>query len=257
MLLVWDLDEREWNPDHHPRDHRGRFRGKGSDTPAAPSKATPARAGARSGAPTSRAKKPSSPSPGTKATGPSTGGTPPAGAPARDKEWLNGHYSGWRDDLTPAQDKALRFYQSPGFALMNGQLRGLDKDQIKADVSFNDADLARARKASRDLKAAIKNAPPLEEPMTVYRGFSADQFGDLKPGAKITDKGFVSTSITPDVGAVGKASKQATAEIVLPKGAKAAAGSSRELVLPPGSKFKVVDVTTRKGVPHVRMELIV
>lgn len=187
------------------------------------------------------------------AAGGGQGGKP--SAPRRDKEWLNKQYSGWRDGLSPAQDKALRFYQSPGYALMNGQLRGLNKKDIKADVSFNDADLDRAAKASRDLKSAIRKAPPLTEPMTVYRGFSADQF-DLTPGKVVTDKGFTSTSLTPDVGAVGKASRQATAEIVLPKGAKAGAGSSRELVLPPGSKFRVLDVTTRNGVPHARMELV-
>lgn len=177
-------------------------------------------------------------------------------APIKDKKFLDDHYGAWKNNLSPAQDKAMRFYQSPGFALMNGQLRGLDRKDIKADVSFNDADLERARKASKDLHSAIRKAPPLPEPMTVYRGFSADQFGDLTPGQVLQDKGFVSTSLTPDVGSVGKASKPATAEITLPKGTKAAAGSSRELVLPPGSRFRVASVTSRKGVPHVRLELI-
>lgn len=177
-------------------------------------------------------------------------------APTKDKAFLDEHYGEWRNNLSPAQDKAMRFYQSPGFALMNGQLRGLDRKDIKADVSFNDSDLERARKASKDLTSAIKKAPPLKEPMTVFRGFSADQFGDLKAGAEISDKGFVSTSLTNDVGSVGKAGRQATAEIVLPKGTRAAAGSSREMVLPPGSKFRVHSVATRKGVPHYRMELV-
>ncbi|MFC6080928.1 ADP-ribosyltransferase [Sphaerisporangium aureirubrum] len=177
-------------------------------------------------------------------------------APARDKKWLNDHYGEWRDSLSPAQDRALGFYQSPGFALMNGQLRGLDKADIKASVSFNDADLARAAKASKDLKAAIRKAPPLTEAMTVYRGFSADQFGDLKAGQMVSDRGFVSTSITPDVGSVGQVARQATAEITLPVGTKAAAGSTREMILPPGSKFRVLDVSDRNGTPHVRMEMI-
>ncbi|MFI6510121.1 ADP-ribosyltransferase [Streptosporangium sp. NPDC050855] len=186
--------------------------------------------------------------------------TPPSAgttkAAPRDKKFLDDHYGSWRNSLSPAQDKAMRFYQSPGFALMNGQLRGLNSKDIKADVSFNDADLDRARKASKDLNSAIKKAPPLTEPMTVYRGFSADQFGELKPGQELSDKGFVSTSLTNDVGSVGRATRQATAEITLPKGTKAAAGSNREMVLPPGSKFRVVSVTTRKGVPHVHMELM-
>lgn len=183
-------------------------------------------------------------------------GTNAPSAPSKGKEFIDEHYADWKGGLSPAQEKAMRFYQSPGFALMNGQLRGLDKKDIKADVSFNDSDLERARKASKDLTSAIRKAPPLKEPMTVYRGFSATQFGDLRPGMEVSDKGFVSTSITPDVGSVGKAAKPATAEIILPKGTKAAAGSARELVLPPGSKFRIHSVTTRRGVLHVRMELV-
>jgi hypothetical protein len=199
--------------------------------------------------------KPSWPS-SKKSSGTEKPATAPPKAPTRDKAFLDKQYGEWKDSLTPAQEKAMRFYQSPGFALMNGQLRGLDKKDIKADVSFNDSDLERARKASKDLTSAIKKAPPLPEATTVFRGFSADQFGDLKAGAEISDKGFVSTSLTNDVGSVGKAGRQATAEIVLPKGTRAAAGSSRELVLPPGSKFRVHSATTRKGVPHYRMELV-
>lgn len=254
---LWPLDERAWDPSRHPRDARGRFvrAGGGGDSAGADSgggrSRTPARKPAASRKTSTRAK--GSRGGGSRKSG--TGDDVPA-APTKDKAFLDAHYGEWKDELTPAQDKAMRFYQSPGFALMNGQLRGLDKSEIKADVSFGDADLARARKASKDLAAAIRKAPPLEEPMTVFRGFSADQFGDLEPGMQLKDKGFVSTSLTPDVAAVGRASRPATAEIVLPAGTKAAAGSAREMVLPPGSKFRVLSVTTRKGVPHVRMELM-
>lgn len=219
------------------------------DRPTSPAQSTATRPATRSSRETS------APKTSTKA-GAGKAAAPTTSAPATGKDFIDQHYAGWKDSLSPGQEKAMRFYQSPGFALMNGQLRGLDRKDIKADVSFNDADLARASKASKDLNAAIRKAPPLEAPITVYRGFSAEQFGDLKPGMELKDKAFVSTSLTPDVGSVGKAAKPATAEIVLPKGTKAAAGSSRELVLPPGSKFRVASVTSRKGVPHVRLELV-
>lgn len=177
-------------------------------------------------------------------------------SPKNHKAFLDSHYSSWRDGMSPAHEKALRFYQSPGFALMNGQLRGLDTGKLKAGEHATDADLARAGKASKDLTAAIRKAPPLEHDLTVYRGFSAGQFGDLKPGSVITDKGFTSTSLTDDVGAVGRASKPATAEIVLPKGTRAGAGSARELILPPGSSFRVAGVGRKGGVMHVKLELI-
>lgn len=234
-------------------DQRPSPTGKGREKPQSKPAAKPAArktSGSRPGA---------RPSGGVPPTGKDTKGktAAPTAAPTKGKEFIDSHYGEWKNNLSPAQEKAMRFYQSPGFALMNGQLRGLDPKDIKADVSFNEADLARARKASKDLASAIRKAPPLEEPMTVYRGFSADQFGDLSPGMELKDKAFVSTSLTPDVAAVGRATRPATAEIVLPKGAKAAAGSSRELVLPPGSKFRVVETSTRKGIPHVKLELVI
>lgn len=177
-------------------------------------------------------------------------------SPADAKAFVDDHYGGWRTKLTAAQEKGLRFYQSPGFALMNGQLRGLDPEELKSAVHASDSDLARAKTATNGLKAAIKAAPPLGEDLTVFRGFSADQFGELTAGQVITDKGFVSTSLTDDAGAVGKAERKATAEITLPAGTKAAAGSTRELVLPAGSSFRIIDVTTRGGAPHVVMEYV-
>lgn len=172
------------------------------------------------------------------------------------KKFVDGHYGGWRKDMTPAQEKGLRFYQSPGFALMNGQLRGLDAEGLKKQEHASDADMTRAKGASKALHSAIKAAPPLKADLTVFRGFSADQFGKLEPGKVLQDKGFTSTALTNDAGSVGKASRKATAEIRLPAGTKAAAGSTRELVLPPNSKFKVVSVTDRGGSPHVVMKYV-
>jgi hypothetical protein len=185
-----------------------------------------------------------------------TASTPRTAAPVRDTKGFLGRYDTWRSNLTPAQDKAVRFYQSPGYALMNGQLRGLEKTNIKADVSFNDADLKRARAANTALKQAINDAPPIDHDITVYRGFDANQFGDLTVGKTVTDKGFTSTSLTDDAGAVGKAGSKGQATIVLPKGTKAAAGSTRELILPPGSTFRVTKVTKRGGTTYVEMEYV-
>lgn len=241
----------------HPRGHGGKWvkkgmgvTGRSGDDDSGPdTKATAKPPGRKPAAPPARDTKP--------ATG-KDAGRPKAKAPTAEqaKGFIDGHYGDWKNNLTPAQEKGVRFYQSPGFALMNGQLRGLDAGGLKKSERASDADMTRARAASKNLTAAIKTAPPLKEPTTVYRGFSADQFGKLEAGQTITDKGFVSTSLTDDAGAVGKASRKATAEITLPAGTKAAAGSARELVLPPGAKFKVTSVTTRGGNPHVVMEYV-
>jgi hypothetical protein len=182
--------------------------------------------------------------------------TPTAQPVGDPKAFINSHYGQWKNQLKPAQEKAIGFYQSPGFALMNGQLRGADPERLKASEHASDNDLARARKASSDLSSAIRAAPPLQKPVKVYRGFDAGQFGSLTPGSVVTDKGFTSTSLTDDAGAVGRAARPATAEIHLPAGTKAAAGSSRELILPAGSAFRVHSVTTRNGMPHARLELV-
>lgn len=172
------------------------------------------------------------------------------------KNFLNHHYGAWKAALTPAQDKGMRFYQSPGFVLMNGQLRGLAPEQFQLTGSISDGDLARAKIASKNLAAAIKAAPPLTKPMTVFRAFSANQFGKLAVGQTITDKAFVSVSLLDDAGTNTRAGAQATAVIALPSGTRAAAGSAREMVLPPGSSFKIVSITPGTGGPVIEMEHI-
>ncbi|MGH9058261.1 MAG: ADP-ribosyltransferase, partial [Acidimicrobiales bacterium] len=181
---------------------------------------------------------------------PTKGGIPKGMTVESAKAFLDGHYKKWRTGLSPAHEKAMRFYQSPGFALMNGQLRGLDTAGLKTRERASDSDLARAKIASKNLVAAIKTAPPLTGPLTVYRGYDAARYPS-QVGATVTEPAFTSTSLTPNVATVGKATEQAVAEITLPAGTRAAAGSSRELVLPPGAKFKVTKVTTKRGVRHV------
>ncbi len=173
-----------------------------------------------------------------------------------DSSFLQSHYSGWRSELSDSEEKGLHFYQSPGFALMNGQLRGQDANSLKSAEHASDKDLVRARKASKDLTAAIRKAPPLPSSVTVYRGFDAKQFGDLEPGQVVTDKGFTSTAITNDAGAVGRAGEVGQAEVLLPSGTKAAAGSVRELILAPNSRFRVVSVQKTGKETHVKLELV-
>lgn len=160
------------------------------------------------------------------------------------KQFINDHYGEWRQSFTSAEQSALNFYQSPGFELMNGQLRGL---KINAPAP----DLARARKATKDLQGAISRAPALKEDVTVWRGFNRGQF-DLVQGAQISDPAFLSTSLTREgAGAVGRAaagSEQVLAQIRLPAGTRAAAGSLKELVLAPGAQFRVVSVKGKSAV---------
>lgn len=172
------------------------------------------------------------------------------------RAFIKEHYAAWQDGLSSSEYSGLKFYQSPGFALINGQLRGLKPDEIKADVSFGEADLKRARKAGNDLRKGIRKAPPLPETVVAFRGFSADQFGLLKPGMRIRDEAFVSMALTDDVGAVGKATKPGKARIELPAGMRVGAGSAREIIAAPGSEFEIVAVREEGGVTHVDMRMV-
>ncbi len=208
-----------------------------ADRSAAGRKAALARWGNRSGTETKAPAKESKPAKSDK-----TLNIPNAD---KSREFIDKHYGEWKKNLPEAQDKAMRFYQSPGYELMNGELRG-------QKVDAPEADLKRARKATKDLKQAIAESPPLEQDTIVYRGFSAKQF-DLKPGASIRDEAFLSTSLFADgAGAFSGSGPQVKATIKLPAGTKAAAGSFKELVLPPGSEFKVVSV----GKGTVELELV-
>ncbi|MER5420342.1 ADP-ribosyltransferase [Streptosporangium roseum] len=252
------LMERSWREQDHPRATDGKF-GSGGPAPSTATRSSGAsgtpraakgRSGGTSGTSKPRSSKPSTTKPSaakssTTRKAPAPAGPPP---PAKDKRWLNRHYKNWSTSLTPAQSRALSGYQGDDYALMQGALRGKGKD----DQQFDDADLARATRANRQLNDAIRKAPPLTEPMTVYRSLSAEQIATLTPGATMGDKGFVSTSLRPP----RKGAKAATVEIALPTGTKAAVGAEGEMILPASGRFRVVSVEDNNGVPHVRMEFV-
>lgn len=165
---------------------------------------------------------------------------------AESKEFIDGQYGEWKGGLTPAESSAITFYQSPGYQLMNGKLRG-------QDVKAPDADMKRAAAATKGLDSAIAKAPPLTRSTTVHRGFSKEQFGSLKKGDTITDRGFVSTSLTRSgAGMFGGEGRGMLATITLPAGTRAGAGSVKEIILPRGSSFRVVSA----GKSGVALELV-
>jgi len=166
------------------------------------------------------------------------------------KEFLSTHYGNWKANLSTKQKAGMAFYQSPGYELMNGQLRG-------HNVKASPKDLANAKEATKHLKSAINSAPPLTKPTDVYRGFSEAQFGKLKNGMVLQDKGFTSTSLTElQAGSFSGKGKQVLAKITLPVGTKAAGGSAKELVLAPNTKLKVTSVKPGGKQTLVELEVV-
>lgn len=159
--------------------------------------------------------------------------------------FLAGHFNAWRDCLPPEQHAGLRMYQSPDHVLINWQRRG-HVPEIADQFAL---------RACRDVSAAIAAAPPLAEPVVGFRGFSGSRFGSLTAGQRLTDRGFVSLSLTDDVHADQRAAGLATAAVHLPAGTRAAAVGTRELVLD-GGEFEVLRAGQRRGVPHYELRLV-
>jgi hypothetical protein len=198
------------------------------------------------------------PSPEPEVQTPKAAPAPPAPTPEAQRftddmagrKFVKDGWADWRAGMSKAEDGGLAFYQSPGYELMNGQLRG-------TTLNASAADLKRAAEASKNLTKAIAKAPPLESDLTVFRGFSAEQF-ELKAGAIVQDNGFVSTAITKEgVSAVTKVGTQAVAEIYVPAGTQMAAGYTRELILAPGSRFEIISAVKKGKTWEVKMKLLV
>lgn len=163
--------------------------------------------------------------------------------------FLNSHYGEYRKGLSKQESYAFAFYQSPsGYPLINEQLRG--RNVVHADLPL-------AKKQIKFLDQALEKAPPLKKDTLVYRGFSMEQFGNLKPGSVIQDKGFVSTSVTKEgAGSFRAFGQQAFAKIILPKGTRAIGGSTKEMLLSRNSKFKISSIKKQGKTTFIEMELM-
>lgn len=259
LVDIWNLVERAWREDLHPRASDGKFGSGGPSPKSSTAKTSTPAAGKSAGSKPAARKTAAGTSAGSSATpaakkAPATKKTPAAKASspaAKDKTWQDNHYAEWKQRLTPAQSRAISGYQGADYGAMNAQLRSQGKNGVKDD-KYSDEEMAQAARANRQLIDAIRKAPPTTEPMTVHRTMTAAMAAGLKPGATVGDKGFVSASLSPK-----KTSKGATVEIDLPAGTKAAVGANGEMILPSSGRFHVVSVEDGpNGQPHVRMEFV-
>src|SRR5690606_25442516 len=141
--------------------------------------------------------------------------------------------AGWRLKLTDDQKLILGQYQGLGYETVNGSLRGT------ARIPLSEEQLVRHTDA---LDSAI-DAFPLPENIIVYRATS--QFSRANVGDVITDMGYVSTTINPDVLSqhLHRSPGRQMVEIRLPAGTKGAyldalnPISEFEVLLARGSQF--------------------
>jgi hypothetical protein len=136
---------------------------------------------------TAPAPKPPGASVGKPTTPPTNGGKPVTfgdRASWKDAEAYSHKTHGeWGKSLPAVQKQALKVYtsESQEYEKINGALRA-------GQVPVKHADTV------RHLDAAIASAPPLPDPMTVYRGVGPGVLDQLMPGQEFTDHGFSSSS---------------------------------------------------------------
>ena len=161
----------------------------------------------------------------------------------------NGMFPNWKSSLTTPQLDAVRLYTSSYYEEINGTLRfsGL----TNASTSMQDT--------VRDISAALDKFK-LKRALTVYRGADESIFGGRKTaGAKLTDKGFMSTSASEGAQFHNSYRFVITVPAGTGRGAYIAPvshyGSENEFLLQRNSTFKIVKAVDNGRIIDVHLRL--
>jgi hypothetical protein len=166
---------------------------------------------------------------------------------AEVKEYHAGMSREWADGLTRRERGAVEYYSSTAFGAMNALARtGSHTGTVRRQVIEEEV---------AHLEKALEKSS-LEEAVVVYRGVSDHRALGLEPGATVTDRGFMSASLSPKVAAqfAGKGPDAALLEILAPAGSKGAsvAGMSgregeREVLFARHTTLRIVGRRVEKG----------
>jgi hypothetical protein len=158
----------------------------------------------------------------------------------------------FKASLSEKESDTATNYQGPAFDRFNSSLRGTDNygydDQMQAIME----DI-------KTLDNVIAKAPPLKEPVMVFRAFNDKKILDqIKAGATFTDKAFVSTTFDKSIAKSFQEQERIPGQVLLairlPAGTKGLSmkGSSggvmdhqQEFVLPREAKFRIAKVQDR------------
>jgi hypothetical protein len=176
--------------------------------------------------------------------------------------------------LPPGPYSALDFYVNSGYLYMNRVLRE-GADVVKARPYFNpsmsplllakaterhERDLDRAKRSLSNMDEAFEQASVVTDgPVLVHRGISDYRSIDevleqYVPGAVVSDKGFVSTSLSEwyssSFASADSAPTSVRIHVTIPTGVKVLAGSivESELILNRGTQMRVVGIRNRRRV---------
>jgi hypothetical protein len=163
----------------------------------------------------------------------------------------------------------MDYYEGPGFKFVNGSLRGMTFDEFVAhplnawNVKRSGIESVRrqwdeAAKNVELMDQAFRSAHRLSRDTVLYRGMTIPNdpnglLGQLRDGAVLTDRGFISTSVYPDTASAFTDSDlthplgtvPVVFEIVAPKGTRVVAGSvsEQEAVLNRNTSLRIVSAT--------------
>lgn len=171
----------------------------------------------------------------------------------------NGMYNSWKDKLSQIEYEAVRRYTGEDYMDINDALRSSGLSSASADIQQCIADMTRAL-ATFNLKKSI----------TVYRGGNGAIFGGdktvaeinamAKAGARLVDKGFMSTSASQGANFSGLYQFVITVPAGVGRGAYVAPlshyRSENEFLLQRGTTFKI-SKAVKKGYyteVHLRVE---
>ena len=155
----------------------------------------------------------------------------------------NGMYPNWKSSLTTPQLDAVRLYTSSYYEEINGALRFSGLSNASTDM----------QDTVRDITTALDKFK-LKRALTVYRGADESIFGSRKTaaeindlaraGARLTDKGFMSTSASEGAQFHNSYRFVITVPAGTGRGAYIAPvshyGSENEFLLQRNSTFKIV-----------------
>lgn len=174
--------------------------------------------------------------------------------------------------LSPEQNSAMAYYQGNGYDNVNGLLWGASRDPVTGAIAYGGKSLSATVQSLMDASKLF--GAPFD--MISYRSANASHpltawAASVSPGDLYVNKGFDSTSFSPDFDPVKGGGNAATRLVFnIPKGARGIYfnGTSgytdkdtgytteKEWLVPANSKWRVSGVSMQNGVKVVKVDLI-
>lgn len=206
------------------------------------------------------------------------GGAGALGDAQSARDWANSSFQPWQDSLTEVEQEIIGGYIYGAAFPINDFLRSASYETDDLDDAEMGGDgesgVRSMREQAEILNGAMKKpGAVLDRDVVVYRGIAdvqiSDSWSDIRVGKRFSDKGFVSTSLNPEVAKKFAENSESVeravvAKILLKKGQRAAwiepfnttYSPCDELLLPPGTRFRVVGKEEQGNIGVLALETV-